>query len=113
MREPGTYSKRFMEKTWTVADLDIVRVDGREYVSIEDLHDCMGRLVLEVQGDVEKKATLMAVADPNSDRAMELCDEGAELMGFGNGLLMLLGLLDDVVAKIPGEKALTRSDESL
>jgi len=100
--ELGKYSRKFMDTSKVLADLDCTKVDGRLYVSMEDLQGYLGRLVVGVEKELGRTATLLEVADPNrdSDRVVDLCDKVAEVSGFGNALVMLGNLMEQLMATI-------------
>lgn len=104
MNEVKTYTKRYMDTSRVLADLDCIHVDGRVYTSTEDLQGCLGRLCLEVQQEVEKTVALVKVAVPESDRCGELCDKATELIGFSDALLMVVGLMEQVTVSMPVDK---------
>jgi hypothetical protein len=104
MADPGEYSLQFMERSGVDIDLDIVPLDGRLYVSIEDLDAVLQRCFEVVKKDVVRHDTLLAVADPRSDRASVLVDESLEMMGLGNGLLTVKFVLSQVGESIAVDK---------
>ena len=104
MGDPGEYSLHFMEKAGVDVDLDCVPLDGRLYVSIQDLEKVLQGCFEVVRKEVMRHDTLLAVADPQTERASILVDESLELLGLGNGLLTVKFVLNQVRESIPVDR---------